>query len=954
MSGTLSDGFSSSDLTEKSKPAVAEVLEVLDENGDVLVTGVAAEDAKGVQGLASWSFNLVAGADFSAANQLSTNDSIGNVEIANNKGIRTGTGDINIAAVGDLKMLGAGSVIYTTGRNASPLAGFDAPPANLNPLYLTDGGDINIATKGNVIGGESTAGGRQLINQWLLRQGGGSDARDTTWWMRPDLFKQSTATLGGGDLTVNAGKDISNFSISAATTARYDTNGVTGNQVIDGGGDVKVSAGNNITNGVYFVAKGDGEISAGNEINQTNATFGTILALQDGKLTAYAGKNVFIETVVNPTLLAQSRTNDLTNSDSGVSSFFNTYSDNAKVAVTSLQGNVAFGKKPATNVSDKLADSKIPLITDGLRYMPSQVNVTAFNGDVEFGIDVANAPAVLLPSTSSDLKLLAAKNVKLGGVLMSDASLIGIGDIKTPLNQTNYKKFDVALKGHAPQLLHKNSTEPVLVVANQGDISPLNDSTEITLPKFARFVAGNDISALQLNIQNNNSSDISFIKAGNDVKTRTVNISGPGELLVQATRNIDLRSTAPTSMSAIGNRDNAALPSNGASITLQAGLGKGANVQGYIDQYILPTGSGPAVLKAKVVDLATYKLATAKSLTEYMRNTQKPDETPYTDATALAAFNTSSLENKTIFANRHVSTELVASALGFGKAGNHSRGDSALATLFPNKNPGDVLLPDSKITTNSGGSIDVLAPGGKIIVGAPGVANAGSGSEIGVITEKGGPIRMIADGNIDVNLSKVITQFGSDIVMWSNTGTIDAGKGAKSATSTPQRIVQTDAFGNTFVEVRGVATGSGIRAQSYDSDGPNGPELEPKKGNVYLVAPVVDAGEAGIEAGDLVIVAPIVLNAANIQVQGASSGVPIAATAGLSGVSAGLSPDAVNSATSAVTQSVSQAGNQQALVKPVLPSIVNVEVISIGDGSPERSRSNDKEEEESKKKKDKK
>ncbi len=129
--------------------------------------------------------------------------------------------------------------------------------------------------------------------------------------------------------------------------------------------------------------------------------------------------------------------------------------------------------------------------------------------------------------------------------------------------------------------------------------------------------------------------------------------------------------------------------------------------------------------------------------------------------------------------------------------------------------------------------------------------------------------------------------------------------------------------------MRGVAAGSGIRAQTYDPDGLNGPKKAPKKGNVYLTGPIVNPGEAGIEAGDLLIVAPIVLNAANIQVQGTSSGVPVAATSSLAGVSAGLSPDAVNSATQAVAQSVAQSANNS-FVKPTLPSIISVDVISIG------------------------
>ena len=933
VKGTLSDGFGSANLTQASSPAIAEVPEALDENGDVVIA-IPAKPATGLQGLASWAFNLVAGADFTAANQQSTNDTLaGKVVIDNNKGVRTGTGDINIAAAGDLQLKGTGSVIYTAGRNAEQLAGFNNPVPDDNPLYVTDGGDVNITTKGNIIGGESKTDKRQLVNNWLFRQGGGRDNRDSTWWVRPDLFQQSAATLGGGNISVNAGKDISNFSVSAATTARYDTNGTTGNQVVNGGGDIKVVAGNDITNGVYFVAKGDGELSAGGSINKTASTFGTTLALQDGTFNVNAAKNAFIETVVNPTLLAQTNKNDKTTADTGISSYFNSYSDAAKVVVTSLQGDVEFSKTPIAQSDIRLADFKISTkLKEGLRYLPSKVNAVALNGDVIFGNELEGKPIVLLPSATGDLKLLAANNVQISGVLMSDADLTGIGDIKTPLNQTNFTSFDRSLNNHAPQLLNKNNTEPVIVVANTGSISLAgsNDKASITTPKAFKLVAAKDIDNINLNIQHNNASDISLIKAGNDVKTNDITIAGPGELLVQAARNVDLVKTRPTTINAIGNTKNAALPASGASITMQAGLGKGANVQGYIDQYILSTGTGPAILQSKANDLAAYRLATRTALTAYMRNTQKPTDTPYTDATALAAFNASSLENKTIFANRHLSTELVASAEGFAKAGNHNRGNSAIAALFPTKNPGDILLFTSKISTNSGGSIDMLAPGGEVIIGAPGVTSTGiTGKDIGVITEKGGAIRVLADKNIEVNQSKVITQFGSDIVMWSNTGTIDAGKGAKSATSTPQRIVQTDAFGNTIVEVRGVATGSGIRAQSYDPDGPNEPEEEPKKGKVTLIAPIVDAGEAGIEAGDLLIVAPVVLNAANIQVQGTSSGVPIAATTNLAVVGAGLSPDAVNSATAAVAQSVAQSSSQS-FVKPVLPSIINVEVISIG------------------------
>jgi hypothetical protein len=407
---------------------------------------------------------------------------------------------------------------------------------------------------------------------------------------------------------------------------------------------------------------------------------------------------------------------------------------------------------------------------------------------------------------------------------------------------------------------------------------------------------------------------------------------------VQAGRNIDLIYPEVTTVNSTGNGGtrnprfrntfaefaNPALPASGASITLQAGLGEGANVSGYINQYILPSGTGPATLTNDAQRLAEYRATTAEALTAFMREFSGDQNLDNTQA--LHLFTQQNLETQTLFANRHLTSELIASGRDFAKTGNHERGNTALTTLFNDKETnGSILLFNSKVSTNSGGSVDLIAPSGLINVGVP-----GQGGDIGVITEKGGAIRAIADGDFQVNQSKVITQFGSDIAIWSSSGAIDAGRGSKTATSIPERIVQTDAFGNTIVEVRGVAAGSGIRAQSYDPDGPNGPLEEPLKGNISLIAPVVDAGEAGIEAGDLLIVAPVVLNAANIQVQGVAAGVPMAATSSIAGVSAGLSPDAVNSATKAVADSVAPS-TDNSLQKPKLPSMISVDVISMGE-----------------------
>lgn len=907
----------------------------------------------------SWAYRLVAGSDFTSASPLGTIASekaadgsalTGNVILANNKLIRTGTGDIEIAAGGDLIMRNAAAAIYTAGTQAPVMNEFEAPITG-NPLYLTQGGSIRVLAQGNIVGAEPVSG-RQLINQWLFRQGGGNNNLDTTWWVRPDLFRQSLATFGGGDIELRAGGDISNFSASAPTTARYDISGkdvarldadgnpvldANGNPIVDkvfasrvdGGGDVTIAAGNNINSGVYFAAKGDGNISAGGAIQATEGTFGTVLALQDGHWDVSADKHVTIDAVINPTLVSQSTTNATILDATGRNTYFNSYSVDAGVKVVSTTGDASLGMQNSILTRTTGLDNSI---TNSLMYTPANIEVAAYQGDVNLG-DVT-----LLPASNGNLNVFAANDIGLGNVSMSDADPASLPGVYTPISR--FRGFTNTvfnqLLTHSQDLLHKNDTQAAMIVANNGDVFNNSPNAIVSIPKATKIVAGNDVTGLNIALQNNRATDISVIKAGRDVNTQNITVAGPGELLLQAGRNIDLtypnittitttgnaRSTNPIFGNTFASRANPALPKDGASITLQAGLGLGAAVQAYINQYVLPSGAGPVTLAEDAKRLAEYRKSTAEAVTAYMR--KRNGDNTLSDETALAQFNELDLEAKTIFVNRHLSSELVASGRDFADAKSHARGEAAIATLFPTLNTGDILLFNSKVSTNSGGSIDMLAPGGLINVGVP-----GRGGDIGIITEKGGAIRAMSGGDFQVNQSKVITQLGSDIAVWSTKGTIDAGRGSKTATSVPERIVQTDAFGNTIIEVRGVAAGSGIRAQSYDPDGPNGKEKAPPKGDVVLIAPIVDAGEAGIEAGNLLLVAPVVLNAANIQVQGVASGVPIAATSAIAGVGAGLSPDAVNSATQSVANSVAQSANNS-FVKPTLPSIISVDVIGIG------------------------
>jgi hypothetical protein len=147
-----------------------------------------------------------------------------------------------------------------------------------------------------------------------------------------------------------------------------------------------------------------------------------------------------------------------------------------------------------------------------------------------------------------------------------------------------------------------------------------------------------------------------------------------------------------------------------------------------------------------------------------------------------------------------------------------------------------------------------------------------------------------------VNASRIFTLGGGNILIWSDEGSIDAGRGSKSSISAPPPEVLVDAQGNVTLSFSGAVAGSGIRTIQID------PSVAP--GNVDLVAPegTVNAGDAGIgAAGNINIAALHVVGLDNIQFGGNATGVPAQVSnigASLSGVS-NTASSATNSSTSA-------------------------------------------------------
>lgn len=316
-----------------------------------------------------------------------------------------------------------------------------------------------------------------------------------------------------------------------------------------------------------------------------------------------------------------------------------------------------------------------------------------------------------------------------------------------------------------------------------------------------------------------------------------------------------------------------------------------------------------------------------------------------TQSEALELFRGYSRSEQQALVERVFYSELRLSGLAAASAGRRnkdfSRGFTAVETLFPGANPdldagdtnpyhGDINLFFSRIYSLDDGDISLFAPGGQINAGlasppaAFGIAKAPS--ELGIVAQSEGSVLAFSFEDFQVNESRVFAADGGDILVWSTRGDIDAGRGAKTALSAPPPIITFDPNGSPQVTFPAALTGSGIQTLAT-SEGS-------KPGNVDLFAPrgVVNAGDAGIVAGNLTIAATAVLGADNIQVSGVSVGVPVDAGglgASLAGVSS-VASSASNAATMAVDGGTKDQQPAASLADAAL-SWLEVFVVGLGD-----------------------
>lgn len=268
------------------------------------------------------------------------------------------------------------------------------------------------------------------------------------------------------------------------------------------------------------------------------------------------------------------------------------------------------------------------------------------------------------------------------------------------------------------------------------------------------------------------------------------------------------------------------------------------------------------------------------------------------------------------------------------------------------KSTGNADLRLATLQTLNGGDLAIIGPGGNFIAGSVVRTSEQAASRVtrfgvdqsaslaygqltnqntnrisaipigfeGVLTLNGGSVSSLTDGNFLVNQSRVFTQAGGNITMWSSNGDLNAGQGPRSASNFPPVTVRFNLDGYSQVDSAGSVSGAGIGAFQRRPTDPTS--------SIILLAPAgeVDAGDAGVRAtGNVLVAAARVANSDGFSAGGSISGVPsLAATP---------APVAPSSAASAVTSQSS--GSNSGSDTSNRRSIISVDVVGFaGNAAP--------------------
>lgn len=583
----------------------------------------------------SWRYQLTGGADLSGAAAAAVlpagSAPLGNLVIQGagsaNAVVRTGTGRIDMAAAGDIELRGTNAAVYTGGQRAT-----DAPPAfanntvrGFNPNFTTHGGGIRAEAGQDIFFQRSPT---QLVNNWLWRAGRTTETTDddgvasldfsgsanapTSWWVNANTFTQGIGALGGGDLSISAGRDVRSVTAAVPTNANLVV-GSTSNSVRErNGGDLDVQAGRDIRGGLFYAQRGGLNLRADSIAPQSSSD--VVLLAQGNNLSRVQARGALtLASAFNPTLVPTLSLFGSANTVSPMNTVFSTYGLHSELDTRSWADSVSIGGAVNTTRLPNPSTGLSPDITSGtdrklIEALPSTVRLISFGNDVS-----VQGERLLWPSSVGQLQVLA-HDVVLGGDTADGKLVMGainpnelpntfqpqqsavwrqsqVKDLLEGFFKTNDNALVVGTDwglnrpqnhGEGTSPLHTSDRTSAAVVARSGNIENLN----IQVPKSLDMQAAGDILNTSVSAQNVGDSDITRVHAGGRIgfsgQNNGITITGPGLAEVLAGKDIDL-GVSNVGITSRGNLVNSQqLPPEGANLVVASGLGTTA--QGFVQR----------------------------------------------------------------------------------------------------------------------------------------------------------------------------------------------------------------------------------------------------------------------------------------------------------------------------------------------------------------------------------
>lgn len=467
-------------------------------------------------------------------------------------------------------------------------------------------GTVGQGYSGGELGATSTdafgTAGIQSTQPWRT----GTIGDDTEIGLAHGYFRSGVGALAGGDVSVKAGRDVSDLTVVLGSTATTTLGDAGKTMLTFGVGDLSFVVGRDILASTVDIAAGSADIHAGRDIAArgrepiaADTPQYLRVRLADAVVDISAGGSA---TLASVSALGLDQSQGSGGFYSPAASFSLSTIETARIAQTIGLGDPKdFGQFPS-------ARSEFGREIDFSQILPPSMSLTSLAAGVELP---QNSPQILYPSAFGQLRIMSVDNIEGLVIGMDDSDPGQVGGAFSnslrffQLPGVTPMTTDVDLRlQHNQFITHAGDAEPVRIHTD-GSI----DKGAIFLPKQARITAGGDIVDLFFQGQNVMAEDTTRIRAEGDVMGTVAGnaslstvlsnnfiLGGPGAFVVEAGGNLGpFVSSVRTGGSdraggirTIGNEYNPWLPDEGASLSVGFGMKGGADYVGLREAYLNP------------------------------------------------------------------------------------------------------------------------------------------------------------------------------------------------------------------------------------------------------------------------------------------------------------------------------------------------------------------------------